>query len=350
MTIDADLGPGVGRIAANVYAEVVNRSLDVLGVVHPERRDLTITNDTKAQVMRRVDSLLLTRSDYESINPAADLLRLVVEVAGRRRRLGAFYFTTDDDPVGQPYGLGGPMVDAGLVLTYDTTRSYSLPPGGSIVSLIQDVVTDSGFTRLAIADTGAYVYDPVVFPAGTPKRTILTKLADLGGYLPPYFDNDGTFTLRPVDNIDDDPTPLDYTDARIAKPVAAANLLDAPNVYRVVNNGAPNAEVAALAYVDPSAPWSRESRGFDVVKTVNQQGIKDYGSALRLAESLAARDADSFAGWEFEGPLDARHDTFSAVRVRGDVYREVYWSANLKAGTMQHRVVRTLPLKENTGG
>lgn len=344
------LGPGIGRIAVNVYAEVVTRSLDVIGVVYPERRDLTITNDTKSQVMRRVDSMALTRSDYRSINPAADLLRLIVEVDGRRRPLGAFYFTTDDDPIGQNWGLGGPMVDAGLVFTYDTTRSYSLPPGGSIVSLIQDVVTDCGFTRLAITDTGAYVYDPVVFPAGTPKRTILTRLADLGGYLPPYFDNDGVFTLRPVDNIDDDPTPLDYTDARVAKPVAAANLLDAPNVYRVVNNGAPNAEVAAVAYVDPAAPWSRENRGFEVVKTINQQGIKDYGSALRMAEALAARDASSYGGWEFEAPIDARHDTFSAVRLGDDVYREVYWSANLRAGTMQHRLVRTLPMKESTGG
>ncbi len=344
------LGPGVGRVAINVYAEVVNRSLDVLGVVYPERRDLTIVNDSKATIMRRVDGVALTRSDYKSLNPAADLLRLIVEVDGRRRPLGAFYFTTDDDPVGVDYGLGGPMVDAGLVLSFDTTRSYSLPPGGSIVSLIQDVVTDCGFTRLAITDTGAYVYDPVTFPAGTTKRSILAKLADLGGYLPPYFDNDGTFVVRPVDNIDDDPTPLDYTDTRIAKPVASANLLDAPNVYRVVNNGAPNAEVAALAYVDASAPWSREARGFDVVKTINQQGIKDYGSALRMAEALAARDAASYAGWEFDGPLDARHDTFSAVRLNDVVYREVYWSANLRAGTMQHRLVRTMPLKENTGG
>lgn len=341
MTDLLDLGPGHGRVVTGVHAEVVTRDLDVIGYVTPQRDALTVTLDTSSAIMRRCNGLSLTRSDYEAINPERDLLRLVVNVAGRPWHLGAFYLTTDDDPIGVDYGLGGPMVDAGLVLSYDTTRSYSLSPGASIVSLIQDVLTDAGFTRLAVTDTGAYTYDPVVFPAGTPRATILRRLADLAAYFPPYFDNDGTLVVRPVDDLDTADA-VDYPDQwRMAGPVLTRNLLDAPNVYRVVNNGAPNAEVAAVAYVDPALPWSRENRGFEVVRTVNQQGIRDYGSALRLARSLADRDAVSFAGWSFTSLVDPRHDTFTVVTVNGVAYREVSWSLNLATSEHSHVVART---------
>lgn len=340
-----DLADGVGRIVADVYVEVVNRNLDVLGVVYPDHNALSVVNDTSSTIMRRMDRLALTRADYASFNPAADLLRPVVEVDGRRYPMGAFYLTTDDDPIGRDTGLGGPAVDAGLVLASETTRSYSLPPGGSIVALMQDVIVDAGFTRLDMTDTGSTVYDPVVWPAGTARRAILNRLADLGGYLPPYFDNAGTFVVRAVDDVATADA-LIYGDTwRMIDPVLSRNLLDAPNVYRVVNNGAPNAEVAAVAYVDPELPWSRENRGFEVVRTVNQQGIRDYGSALKVAEALAARDAASYAGWEFTGPLDPRHDTFDAVYVDGAYYREVAWDADLVAGTMSHRLVTAATLK-----
>lgn len=219
------------------------------------------------------------------------------------------------------------MSDQDALLNLKTRHTFEVPPSGSIVAGINALLDQIPiFNREVPADGSVVVGSTRIWPPGTQRSTILNELCLQAGWLPPYFDNNGTLVIRPPSELS---IYADHTYGpnrlKLGTPIANKNLLEAPNVFVVICNGPTKGDISASAQVDPSLPFSVENRGREVVHEHRAQGITSSQQAQQMADRMAAGATDGFLERRFTSPPDPRHDLFQTIYYKGDqkAYREL---------------------------
>lgn len=326
--------------------DVVAPTLDVLGAVHPQSGDLSVSVDTEANVVRTMRGVTLGPNEARDLDLYRDRLRPVMVLEdGSEWPLGVFLFAGITPQVTTGFTLvDATLCDFGFALDQALTYSAGVPADGALYPAMTELVERAGVWDYVIDYTEQRTREPLNWPVGTRTADCLNYLSRLAGYLRPYFDNQGRLVWRAAPALSGDVAHVYNQDtaARIVDGTLAPadNLLDAPNVYVVIGSGPQRAEVVARAYVDPRLPHSRERRGFEVPKVLRLQGVADTEHAQRVADTMAAEDVKQLRTVSWSSTPDPRHDVFDVVSVDGVLYREVAWSLNLGTGEHTHKASR----------
>lgn len=308
------------------------RTLDV------SREDVpSVTVDTDRSIKRTLDGVTLLPSAVVDI--FSERVRPVWVVDGEEYPLGVFLFAEDSDSI-HTYGTLSEcdLVDQALILDQDLSETVNYDQE-NITAALQEQANLAGIVSTNIENTSADVAQPTAWAAGRDTRLkVMEDLCELAGFLPPYFDNDGTLVCRSTPDFSTPDFTYGLDTVVIADSIyASSDLLRAPNRYLVIDTGSPDQEIAGIFDVPISLPFSIANRGFVVQKTIDMQGLESNAAAERAAQSAYLKDANTFGWLAFATTPKPDHDIFNTIAFDGDVYREQGWSLPLSAGSeMQH--------------
>ena len=342
-----DLEPGIGQVASTVRFQVLDRDLQIIGTITPIAAG-TMTANTTGTNKRTLNGVNFDAYALNEINPFVDRIKPIwVLEDGTEWPLGVFVFTHVINRLGTYVDvMETTLVDQDFVLTQGTRSTFNVPVNGSVVTAVEDILSQVRITTSMIPTTSmAQIGDALTWPAGTSRLKILQDLCVFGGWLPPFFDNDGTLHIQYPPRMDADPPDHIYwsDDSRVlrASITESDNLLDAPNVYIVTGSGPSNGPVYAATQVAADLPFSVENRRFEIVSITKPQGITTSAQAEQMANTLAASAKAGFKNIDFQGFADPRHDLFQTVQWDGAMYRETGWSLTLKPGGLHtHKLVQ----------
>lgn len=333
-----DLRVGIGQVAAKFRWELLDPNWNVIGELHPET-GASMSNQTNAQVMRSVRSFKLSRSDWSSVNLFRDRVRpSMVLQDGTVWPMGVLYFTSDDDNESTAdVVLETTLLDARMILSSPIPYSFGVSKGASIRDGMVNLINLLGFTHYSVApDTSVAAGGPLNWPPDASALDILKSLAGKANFHSPYFDNQGSLTLRPIDPLQAGVGHQYTTDINgrieVDTYVRSSNLLSAPNAFKVISTDALGHEVFGIAYVDPSLPHSKENRGFISMSVTQAQSLGSTAACVAMAQTQARQSATQYRTGKFSSVPDPRHDTFDIVQVRDEVYREVGWTMEMASG------------------
>lgn len=338
-----DLVPGVGTIQSDVRWVVLTRALEDTGIrLHPFSAD-RIDANTGSQIKRNLFNVVFGEEDIRSVDLFKALLQpqWVLE-DGTSWPMGAFMFTDESLHLGTYASTSQvTLMDQGYVLSLKMKEPFAITPGGSILAAVGTLLDQVGIAHRVLPVTDQAIADPNSWPAGTQRQTIIDYLCKAAGWLPGYFNNAGVYIIRVPPNLDIEQPDHIYHGNRVSRPspVSQANTLKAFNTFVVIGTGPSKGDISAVAYVDPSLPYSVPNRGgLEVVETIPMQGLVSSSQAQQIADSRAS-SAVGYQGQTFAGPPDPRHDLFDTVEyMDGIVYRELSWSLPLVStgGFMNH--------------
>jgi len=345
-----DLDPGIGQVASSVRFDLCTRDgVSLLGELNTATdASLSIKNNTTANIKRTLTGFEIDAEQSVDVDlfSARVCPKFVLE-SGREYPLGEFLFVTEDRLVstgGRP--ITTTLYDQGFILAQPRSMPFGCDRGHNLITPMVMLAQEAGIDQSRMIVTyneDKIVKDPISWPTGTLRSKILDDFAQLAGYFSPYFDNEGFLIIRPSLALDVDDSTLRYDQGGsiIADSYSIIpNLLQAPNVYLVINNGSQESEVAARFEIDPTAPNSISNRGFEIVEVVKTQGINSSSSAEDIGRAQANQSPKNFEQAQFDSPPDPRHDTFDTVLMEEtDLYIEVDWSMELApGGSMRHNL------------
>lgn len=343
-----DLPLSIGQRASEVRFDLLDQSLDVIGQVQPDLDTrATVAVNINRTIKRTLEGIRLNAAEGADVNPFGDRLRPVwVLENGAEFNLGVFILGGIDRTRWE-WGLDADVsgVDQTLILDQAIEQTVALPAGGDVRTLIE--------AQFAAANVPTYEIDPgiattaaapIAWPAGTSRLQVINDLAAMAGAYSAYFDNDGVGRVTLVPDLAS-ATPDHVYDAggRIlaGSMVETDDLLDAANRYVVIDSSNPDSLVVGYYDVPDDAPHSFASRGFRVVKVIEEQGLGTVAAAKRRAEAAYAQDRSAYEWVQFSSPPDPRHDTFDVVAFLGTLYREQGWTLPLvEGGEMIHDLRR----------
>lgn len=339
-----DLVAGVGTVQNTVEWRVLSPLLEDTGQrLHPFQAG-SIAANTAGQIKRNLSGVVLGEVDIRATDLfTARVQPLWVLEDGSSWPLGVFMFT--DESVHQgTYAdtMDVSLMDQGYVLAQKTKEPFGVVPGGSVLAATVALLDQVRVTQRVLPTTDQAVADPCTWPPGTTRQTILDYLSKLAGWLPGYFDNNGVYVLRVPPNLDVDAPDLTYKGNRVqyGSPIVHANTLTAPNTIVVTGTGPSKGDISAVAYVDPTLPYSVPNRnGLEVVDVHQMQGLTSTEQAQRIANTIAASTV-GFQGQTFRSPADPREDLYqTAEYMDGLVYRELSFNLTLKPGGFMDHVL-----------
>jgi hypothetical protein len=328
--------------------DLIDASFNFLGQPKPIAAG-AITCNTSSQVMRSIAGITIASNEMRSIDIYNERLRPTICLGdGTRWPLGVFPFSDQIDHL----QLGVYPVELTLSDLSDRFKpclnTISYGAGQSVTGAIQGLMLRLGFRRLDIPSGDGSVIGGVgiTWPAGTATYQIVKDLCKLGGFLPGYFDNAGTFVIRRPQLTPD----ADFTVASQGGKVKAGSIkrrsgvLSAPNLYQVIDTAPKAGPISAIAEVASQLPWSISSRGgFVNPEIIRVQGLTSVEQAQRMASSHAAGSGTGFASVEYDSTVpDPRHDLFQNVAWDGVIYREVEHAFGLQNGviTQHHKLIQ----------
>lgn len=329
--------------AYEVRWSVADQDANLVGDI--SGRSGTLVWDGSARIQRAVRGVVFDGNEWADVNPLTDwLVPRFVRDDGTSVRLG--HFTCADVPrrwrtSTVTYDPSPYLTDAGALLQNPSPYVLAGSQGEQISDAIRRIVQVAGITRSNIEAAGNVLGEPVAYPAGTTYAEALSGLAELAGFLPPYFDRDGVLVLRSVPT--GSPLPeVSYDGASIVRDsrLEEDDLLSAPNTFVVLGAGASDGPIVAVSELPQSAPNSVANRnGRRITKVVREQGIDTQDQADRLAALVAATAVRQFVRVTFESLPDPVHDGFTVVEVNGETMLEHRWDLPLEVGsTMSHEV------------
>jgi len=350
-----DLLPHVGQVASSVEFELVTEGVSLpIGRLHPASDErMSIQNQTTGNIKRTLRGFYLNAEEAVDINLFRDRIKpFFVLEDGTRWPMGEFLFASEDrteTTAGRP--LATTLFDQTSILGNPRPNAFGLDTGEAIVFWIDRMAEESGIAtarRRTVGNNDIVVNDPVSWPSGTPRMRIMNELAELAGYLTPYFDNNGILIIRPNPEVRAGPDSMPYDERSprifVDSLTRAPNLLDSPNRFIAINSGSQQAEIVGVFDVPDHYPQSIKNRGYEVPKIIRTQGLDSTESAARLAHVAANQDPSNYEVVQFDSPPDPRHDTFEIVVLNGgEVYIEIDWTMDLEpGGTMRHNLRRSL--------
>lgn len=346
-----DLVAGVGqRTEAFIFRAVDGGSGEILGEVHPSRGSTVTLDQSAGAVITRSLTLEFDEDESAAINPLSARIEPFMLIGGTEYPLGHYLFT---DPIRQDYAEYGTDAGEGL-------RSLMSSPLGDRMAIV-DTELEHAFTAndepadtvlralvaplpfIAEIDDSASVIANT-WAAGTTRTAVAGAVADLGGYLAPWFDHHGVFQARrrfepglAIPDFDWDASPHVYRDTI----TRADALAYTPNRIVIIGNGSTveNAPVVAYCDVASTAPHSALNIGFVRPRVIEAQ-VSGLAQAQELAENLCLQQtvAETI---QVSGPADPRYEAHQVVRFEGELWLHLAWSMEMAAGgTMRHTLQR----------
>lgn len=337
-----DLDESVGmRTSSFRFVHYDGVTGEALGDITPYIGGATLSHDTSRTVKRNV-SLSLGISDASVINPLTDRVWIYMLLNGKQWPLGKYMFTSDVQNVTSIGNLASvQLVDEMFRIDQAISSPFSSFQE-QIPEAVRTLLSDVPDVSISIAASN--LTSAVSSPIGSRRGQILSTLATQGGYQTPWMDNNGEFQMiltvdaaTAVPSIDFDTEDRIFVDGIVKN----SDILDAPNRFIVVGNGAlaTNAAIVGSYDVPPSAPHSIQSRGF-VIPYITQMQV----NTSREAEAAARLIGTNYTIAErvsLSTPPDPRHDSYDVCIFQGQRWLETGWRMTLQeGGNMSHTLLR----------
>lgn len=336
-----------GQAQSDVRFDLLDSSLVPIGPL----RTLAATGisaSTQGAIKRTLNGVVLSQAELNDINPFTDRVRPWWQLGdGSQWALGVFCFAAMPRKISSFVDtLEATMVDQGFLLDQENLQTVSVPARGLVLDTVEQLLDTSAISpdaRVLPENSDLKVFEPIAWPATTHKTQILDKCSQMGGWLPHYFDNNGRFVLRKPPNPDyEQPEivyPVQNSTMNAGSVIENDNLLDAPNVYRVVGSGVAGGEIVGIARVNADLPYSVENRkGAVFPKTTEIQGLSSNSQAQQMADQLAS-SSTGFQEVQFEAIADPRHDLFMLIGYGPYTYREISFELTFgPGGPMKHNL------------
>lgn len=337
-------------------------SLRPLGQIHPIMGAAMAQSGTKS--LQRTLNFSLGESDSAVVNFVSDRLDVFMEVGDQSWPMGRFLFTDAtsqdyfDPNSTQPRTLTScTMADQMVMIDVETESAFTAvlePPRAVIERLLEGIPI-----TFEIEDSGQLISNS--WMAGTSRKSILETVAELGGYLPPGFDNTGVLQLRQQFDPDFGVADFDFDAQQNVfrdSPTRSDSTVFAPNRIVVVSNGGnvyggssseknpvdpiDPGPMMAFADVPSTAPHSIMNLGFVRPEVTEIQ-------ATSVAQCQAVADLRALTQTVVElvdvtTAVDPRHDAWNRVDFESKRWLETGWTAALEAGGgMRHSMQRAYP-------
>lgn len=346
-----DLPADLGQRAETVRFDILNADLTfAFTATHVDRDDPPVIHfDANAETNRTMSGIRIGYEDAQRINPLVHLIqpRWVLHDASEWP-MGVFHFAdTPLDVRSWGYEFTPECYDRSVILNQERGRTFVVESGGLLIQAARTLLAEVGLLAWsAIENSNIAASAAMMFPPTNTRKQTLNSLCEAMGFYPAYFNNDGFCALRSVPNPISDAAPdVIYTadqDSRILADTVqiSSNIQDAPNVYRVIGSPASGGEVVGTFRVPESAPHSVSARGFEVVKTIHNQGVQDALAAEQAAQAAYVNDFSTHVQVAFETAPDPRADGMQVVRFLDTNYREQQWGIECSPGGAMVHIVQ----------
>jgi len=307
-----------------------------------ETNNPRVTLDASRGVARTCSGVQIPRTTADDIDTRRHRLRPSLVLSDySRHSLGVFMFGND---VRSRLSWGiqwkPDLFDESFILGQALARTFSVPKGGSILTAIAKLYGDVGFSTISVGVADQATRTPLIYAGGSLRSDAINALAALLGSYPPYFNNDGIPTLRPVavtgapvDHVYEDNTHVieGFTET-------TGSWYKAPNRYIVTGNDV-NASIIGVYDIPAIAPNSYANTGVVVTNVTPMQGVASQAIADTIAYGEALIDTTSYLQGTFQSTVDSRHDVYDLVQLYGQRYQETGWDiACTVGGTMTHNL------------
>jgi hypothetical protein len=303
-----------------------------------------IRHDTQGTIKRTITGLGLNRADTAVFSSITSRLEVFMLIAGQEFKLGRYVVSdwarqriTSGDTSAAAFFDEGFIVDQQISSAFGANSSSGEVASSMMVRFLR---------RFPIE---YHIEEPTNFTSlgswglGTRGGFILEQLALDGDYFSPWFDHQSVLRFRRVfDPARELPT-FDFDEpGRVLREniIESDNLIDAPNRFVVVGNGADalGNEIAAFADVPSSAPHSIENRGF-VISSIENRQVRNNAQAGAIARNLALNQK-IVEQVEVSTLADPRHESYDIVLWRGVKWLEVAWTLPFTVGSPMTHVLR----------
>lgn len=339
---------GVGQRQVSFRFDLYDSRVDDLmtGALHPTfDSPISITHDARSSIPRRISNFILPPSEAAIVDVLNhEVLPHLILGDGSAWPLGKFLFSDSSRP--QP-SWGSPLVgslgDRSIILDQGISSPVTAPYHSLLDVFARELVLDAGIADgdILIEPLVVYANAPLTWTIGTTRNSILSDIAATGGWLAPFFDSRGVFTmLRNIDTASVIEPGVVYERGRniyADTVVKSNNELIAPNRFTVVDTSATDAPVYGSFDVPASAPHSIANRGFVVLDSFSTQGINTSAQAATAAQARAQQFTLTETV-EWSGAPDPRHDGWTVVEFDGLTYLETGWTMILQEGAAMTHV------------
>lgn len=314
--------------------------------------------------LQRTMTFSLGEAESTRVNFVSDRVDLFMELGGQSWPMGRYLFTssTQQDYLDTDSGLvrsltACTLADQMSIIDIELQTAFVAvlePARSSIERLLEDLPF-----QVQVEDSGALISNS--WMAGTSRRTVLEAVAQLGGYLPPWFDNNGVLQVKqqfdPMFGVAE--FDFDQTEAVFQDSVTRADsTIYAPNRIIVVSNGGnvyggSSSEKNPVDPIDPgpltafcdvpsTAPHSAMNLGFIRPQVVEIQATSQ--AQCQAVADLLCLTQTAVEEIELSTAIDPRHDGWNTVQFQGKRWLQTSWGTALVAGGAQrHSMQRSYP-------
>lgn len=342
-----NLVPSVGQRSSTFRFDLLDAGGAFLGTVEPDGSSTpTIENNVGRSIKRDLRNLVLTPSDSAAVNPISDRIAVSMVLQNSQELPWGLFLFVDGSRVPQSAGtwFRGSLLDQCFILDQPLPTSLGYQTDQVIADALGTLFTEAGIADWFVEPVVTTIAQPIAWPAGTSRLTVMNELAALAGCYSVFFSNSGEGRVEVIPDLAATTPTVTYAyggnvyDGSILE---TDNILSSPNRYIVIDSAALDAPIVGQYDVPASAPHSAANRGFVVARVITEQGLGTAVAANNRARAAAAQDAADYSWVSFSSAPDPRHDTFDTIDFLGVRYREQRWSCPLEEGSvMTHDLKR----------
>lgn len=350
-----DLDAWIGQRSGTFRFDLVDIITGYRTPIHPiDNTTATLTHDTSRTITRTISGLFFDAATTALLNVITSRIELFMTIGGQDFPLGRYMFS-DQNRIRYTAGVlsNGSFYDEMFVVDQQIDHAFAggidfftsgNPPGSPIVDALTELF--DGLPIVYTAEPTPYT-SIGVWPAGTHRGQIVEQYALDGDYFPAWFDNLGIMRfIRSFDPALAIPTFNFDTGNKVLEtppPVETDDLINAPNRFVVIGNGAmdvngANTAIVGIYDIPASAPHSIPNRGFVIPKIENRQ-VQGAAQAQAVATNLGLQQT-VFERVELSTAPDPRHDSYDVIRWAGENWLELAWSLPLEEGAPMRHVMR----------
>ncbi len=345
-----DLADYVGQRRATFTFHLVDAITGYREEIHPIFNSApSLSHDTGRTIMRQVDGIFLSVEDTAKFNSISSRLEIQMLLNGVAYPLGRYIPNGQLRAVSTAGTRSFPsFYDESFIVDQEITASFGAQniTGSGVVALQSTLETFLKRYPIRYSIEPSNFAGIVSWPMGTRGGFVVQQIAIDGDWFSPWMDHNNVYrfirTINPqtaIPTLDFDSSNKVFRD----RVLESDNLIEAPNRFVVISNGASSIGSGAAAVVGTydvpaSAPHSIANRGFIVQKTVNRQ-LDSLMQAQAVAANLGQRYT-IFETAEVMTAPDPRHDSYDVIRWRGENWLEIAWRLPLLEGSQMHHVMR----------
>ncbi len=329
-----------------VRFDVLDTDGNPVGEITPHQ-GASISFTAADTIQRTLSGIDLSPDDTATVDLYSHRLRPVWIDSQGERPLGVFVWVSRTLHRPGPQLRSGQLHDLAALLDNEMDRAYSLPDGQLIRTALEQLHSEVGIAT-SIAPTSARTSGALAWPMTDHRAEIIRELCDLAG-LAWHIDGSGVAVMRPIPDPDLDPPDHSYDEGEDSTVLhdsieESDDLLDRPNVYRVVSTAPTDEAIVGQFALPDRSPGSAASRGFQVFRTIEEPGVESTSEAARIAREHARADAAVVRKVTLETIVNPAHEGHAVVEFEGQPYLEEGWDIDLASHRQTHRLRQVVTL------